>query len=405
MTMRGPIVLLLCVAGLGIGARAQAQGEPEFRVVQAAPDTFAVYRTRADGQSIEGVVIDSSALVDVLRTRVLEEQGLGDLARVSAVRARAPRNGERWPSRSPDEVPFSAAAYSFSHRFAAPFSAIEARLDLAPLEDDGEADLLWPLTLLLTLCIVLGLVALYRMAAVQVRFAQRRHDFVAAVSHELKTPLTAIRMYAEMLGEGMAASEEKRHEYYGVIRAESERLSRLINNVLELGRLERKDPKERDLQLTRTDVGAAVREVIELFRPHALGQGFELDLQCESQALPGRVDRDALTQVLFNLLDNALKYGHAGGERRIDVRCGVAPRLAQIEIAIADRGPGVAKQHLRAIFSPFYRVQSELTRTQKGTGIGLALVRGLVERMGGTVDARNLATGFEVRVRLPLAQG
>jgi two-component system, OmpR family, phosphate regulon sensor histidine kinase PhoR len=234
------------------------------------------------------------------------------------------------------------------------------------------------------------------MTAVQVRFAQRRSNFVAAVSHELKTPLTAIRMYGEMLRDGMVESAEKRDEYYATITAETERLTRLINNVLELPRLER---RERPVQIVVGDVAPIVREVADAFRPHAEREGFALTVAAEPGLPAVRFDRDALTQVLFNLLDNAVKYGR-GRERCIAVRC-AADEQGGVRIAVADRGGGVDDGQLAAIFEPFYRAQNELTRTQQGTGVGLALVRGLVARMHGRVEGRNLQPGFEVRVTLP----
>jgi signal transduction histidine kinase len=154
--------------------------------------------------------------------------------------------------------------------------------------------------------------------------------------------------------------------------------------VLELSRLER---QERPVQMVVGDVGVVVREVAEVFRTHAEREGFRLEVQCAAGLPAARFDRDALTQVLFNLLDNALKYGRGERERWIGV-------------CVSDWGPGVLERQLESIFEPFYRGQSELTRTQQGTGIGLALVRGLVQRMRGQVRGQNLSPGFEVQVTL-----
>jgi len=375
---------------------ATAQEVPEFAVHAADPATFVVERARPEGGAIEGFVVDRDALVATLQRRVLEEQGLGELARVAAAQEGAPRG---WSLGRSDYGRGFRAAYSFAHRFAAPFDGLEARLALAPLADDeGSSAWLKPITFALGLAIVLGLYALYRMAAVQVRFAERRSNFVAAVSHELKTPLTAIRMYGEMLRDDLVESDAKRREYYATITSETERLGRLINNVLELSRLER---DERPVQLTAGDVSSSVAEVLTLFQPHAEREGFTLTFQADP-ALPAvRFDRDALAQVLFNLLDNALKYGRSGAERRIDVRC--TARDDGVEVAIRDLGQGVDDALLGSIFEPFFRAQNELTREQPGTGIGLALVRGLLERMGGSVTARNLRPGFVVAIALPRA--
>ncbi|HEY2733386.1 MAG TPA: HAMP domain-containing sensor histidine kinase [Polyangiales bacterium] len=383
-------------AAISCAALALAQvalAEPPFSVRYAAPDTFVVERARSvEPGAFEGFVVDADALIDTLRKRVLEEQGLGNLARVTALDARHGSAGGRSFESSASRF---HAAYTFKHHFAAPFDAVEARLDLAPLDDEGAFDLLFRLSALLALAVVIGLYALYRMVAVQVRFAERRSNFVAAVSHELKTPLTAIRMYGEMLRDGMLDDDKQRQEYYVTITSETERLSRLINNVLELSLLER---SERPIQLVLGDVSLVVGEVVDVFRPHAEREGFSLELRVEPGLPAAQFDRDALTQVLFNLLDNALKYGRAH-EPTIVVRCAPSAR-GGVRLSVSDRGPGVADAQLEAIFEPFYRVQSELTRTQKGTGIGLALVRGLVERMRGSVEGKNLHPGFEVAVTL-----
>jgi signal transduction histidine kinase len=286
-------------------------------------------------------------------------------------------------------------AHRSLHRFAEPFDALGVRLTLQPLPDVAGAGYLYAIAALLLLSGTVGLLALYRMVAVTVRFAERRSNFVAAVSHELKTPLTAIRMYAEMLRDGMVDDEDKRKSYYATITAESERLTRLINNVLEYSRLEQ---GKRETRLVVGAVGPVVRDAVAILEPHARESGFRLDVEVEADLPPVRFDRDAVLQVVFNLVDNALKYARDAGDRVIAIRClrdGDGVRLV-----VRDRGPGVAARHLTKIFEPFYRCEDELTRTAKGTGIGLALVRGLAETMGAAVSGYNVAEGgFEVALR------
>jgi len=243
--------------------------------------------------------------------------------------------------------------------------------------------------------LALGLVAAWRTISAELHFAERRSNFVAAVSHELKTPLTAIRMYAEMLRDGMVPSEEKRQSYLASITAEAERLSRLIGNVLEFSRLER---GARKTEPRRADPTPLLREAAALLRPHAEGAGFRVAFEVEP-ALPAvRFERDALLQVLFNLVDNAVKYGH-GGEAVVELAARAAG--ADVEIRVRDHGPGVAPEHLGRIREPFYRGEDELTRRSQGSGIGLALVAGLIEEMGGTLSLGNAAGGgFEAVVRL-----
>lgn len=290
--------------------------------------------------------------------------------------------------------PISASAFAYQHRFAEPFDDLTALLALQPLPSVGSITYVYALSALLLAAGVLGLAALYRMVSVVVTFAERRSNFVAAVSHELKTPLTAIRMYGEMLRDGMVPSEDKRAEYYRHITVESERLSRLINNVLEFSRLEN---GTREAALSVGSVAPVVREVAELLRPHVEGQGFALQLEIAPDLQPVRFDHDALVQVLCNLVDNAVKYAGAASPKQIVLRCGRDG--SGVFVTVRDHGPGVPARHLGKIFEPFYRGESELTRRSKGTGLGLALVRGLAERMGARVSGRNApGGGFEVEI-------
>ena len=165
--------------------------------------------------------------------------------------------------------------------------------------------------------------------------------------------------------------------------------------MLELAKLER---GQRPVSLSLTDVTSVVRETLEVLEPHASELGFRLDLQADQDLPAVRIDRDALAQVLFNLVDNALKYSSDSAERSVTVRC---QRQGQgVCIRVADHGPGVDPEHLRKIWQPFFRGERELTRKHKGTGIGLSLVRGLVQRMGGSVSGHNTNPGFEVCVTL-----
>jgi signal transduction histidine kinase len=285
-----------------------------------------------------------------------------------------------------------AKVYRYRHRFAEPFAALNVRLGLAPLPDVGGADFVYAISLLLLVTGTLGLYAVYRMVAVTVRFAERRSNFVAAVTHELKTPLTAIRMYSEMLRDDMVEDDDKRRVYYSTITAESERLSRLIDNVLEFSRLEQ---GTRETHLVVGALGPVVGEAAAMLEPHAREVGFRIDVEVDADLPPVAFDRDAVVQVVFNLVENALKYARDAGDRVVTIRCAGAGD--GVSLAVRDRGPGVPRSHVSQIFEPFYRGGDELTRTAKGTGIGLALVKGLADAMGAAVVGRNLAEGgFEV---------
>ncbi len=334
----------------------------------------------------QGLVLDAAALGEWLRARVLGGDALPGIELAFSTDAAAGEAG--------------APAGSFTHRFAEPFAALEAVLRLPPLPDAGSADTVLRLSLLLVAAGGLGLFAAYRMVAVALRYAEQRSNFVAAVSHELKTPLTAIRMYGEMLRDGLVPTEEKRKEYYATITAESERLSRLIDNVLEFARAER---GERAAVLRPADLGAEVRSLSEVLRPHASGVGFRLDLALGEKLAPVRIDRDALAQILVNLVDNALKYARDAAERVVRIECDAAD--GGVALRVRDFGPGVPPQQLGQVFELFHRGEDELTRTTRGTGLGLALVRTLAARMGARASARNASGGgFEVTVLFPRAE-
>ncbi len=288
--------------------------------------------------------------------------------------------------------------FAFAHSFAEPFADLEVRavMDRIPGQASaGGVTVVAASALLLLLCAVGGLV-LYRTVAARVELAQRRSDFVSAVSHELKTPLTSIRMMAEILRDGMVPSEDRRQQYYETITAESERLSRLIGNVLELARLERGGGQ---VERVVGPVDDVLTQVVEILGPHARERGFALELCIEDGLPPASMDRDALLQVLVNLVDNALKFAANAEDKRVVLEARAVG--GEVVLAVRDHGPGVPAGQLRRIFQPFYRGERELTRRTKGTGIGLALVAGLVRRMGGRVDARNHPEGgLEVRVVL-----
>jgi signal transduction histidine kinase len=243
-----------------------------------------------------------------------------------------------------------------------------------------------------------GLLLMYRLGLGQIRLARQQQDFVSAVSHELKTPLTSIRMYAEMLGEGWAP-EEKKRDYYHFILDESERLSRLINNVLQLARLTRNDLKVNLKPRSAGELMDLVRSKIttQVERAH-----FTLNLHCPAEAagLVVEVDVDYFTQILINLVDNALKFSAKAEKRAVDI--GYRSVDGQgVTFTVRDYGPGIAKGQMQKIFELFYRSENELTRETVGTGIGLALVRQLAAAMNGRVDVLNVDPGAEFGVRFP----
>ena len=360
-----------------------------------AEGSMILYRTVLVGERTyrQGLVLNTERLIAWLNERVIAPTELAAHASVSSVSsadAQAPGMSAT--------IPWGKEA--FAHRFVEPFGHLVVALNLTGLPGTGGGMYVYSLGALLAVAITGGLYAAYRMVAVTVTFAERRNNFVSAVTHELKTPLTSIRLYSEMLRDGIVSDDDKRQKYYRTITAESERLTRLINNVLELSRIER---QQRPMNLTVGDVRPVIEEVLTVLAPHAKSAGFTLSMQAGRDVVPARFERDALLQVLFNLVDNAIKYAVDAADKNIIVSV-AADTSGGVLVSVADKGPGVPLKHLSHVFEPFYRGQQELTRTAAGTGIGLALVRGLVAGMGGRVTAANTEPGFAICVRLPPAE-
>jgi len=336
----------------------------------------------------QGLVIDVPSLAQSLEAETL---GRGSL----------PGAELHFTTAVASELPVPSDLYLYRHRFAEPYDALLVELRLASLGDVAGSETVYALSILLVVVGAVGLFALYRTVAVAVGFSERRSNFVAAVTHELKTPLTAIRMYGEMLRDGIVLTESKRSEYYRTITTESERLSRLIDNVLEFSRLEK---GTREMNLMVGDLGSVIEEAVDWLRPHAEKEGFALVVEAAPSLPPVRFDRDALVQVVFNLVDNALKYARDATDKRILVQCQL--QGDEVALLVRDMGPGVPARHLARLFEPFYRGEDELTRRTQGTGIGLALVKGLTERMGAGISGRNADEGgFEVRIGFQPAPG
>ena len=207
------------------------------------------------------------------------------------------------------------------------------------------------------------------------RESEKKTSFVSNVSHELKTPLTSIRLCAEMLSEGRAKDDAAKERYLGVITKESERLTRLVDNVLDFGRLEQ---NRRKYDLADVDLRDVVREAAESQRSRVEAAGMELSVAVTSEQVVCRLDRDAVSQIVVNLVDNAVKYAAEG--KRLDVRVD-----SQGTVTVADRGPGVPKRDRERVFERFYRCDDSLAAKSSGSGLGLSIARRLAEGMGGSL--------------------
>jgi signal transduction histidine kinase len=249
---------------------------------------------------------------------------------------------------------------------------------------------------LLLVVIALGLGATYRLVRHESDMARLKADFVANVSHDLKTPLSLIRMFAETLELNRVSDDASRREYYGVITRESERLTRLIDNVLDFSRIE--GGRQR-YDMAPGSVEPIVHEVLEAFRYPLAQQGFKVDVEIASDLPDVPLDAPAVKQALANLVDNAIKYS---GERR---RLCVSAHLAGADVCleVADEGIGIPAAETRRIFEKFYRIGRSETQSRRGSGVGLALVKHIVEAHGGRVTvASRVGEGSRFTLLLPI---
>jgi signal transduction histidine kinase len=245
-----------------------------------------------------------------------------------------------------------------------------------------------------TLQLALGLIVVVLVAAIllggwlmaadvrrQMRLAQQKTDFVSNVSHELKTPLTSIRMFADMLVEGRVSERDRQTNFLRIISAESARLTRLINNVLDFARMERGAPA---CERRQCDLVEVVREVVNTCRPHLESVGVALSEEIQADQLSLIGDRDELAQIILNLLSNAEKYG--GNEILVRVRREKTSAGEAGCVDVLDRGPGIPEKKRETIFQPFQRLNDSLASGVSGSGLGLTLARRMARAHGGDVS-------------------
>jgi two-component system, OmpR family, phosphate regulon sensor histidine kinase PhoR len=242
-----------------------------------------------------------------------------------------------------------------------------------------------------------GVAILYRNVRAEVELAQAKSTFVSNVSHELRTPLALIRMFAETLEMGRLKDEAKKQEYYRTILRETERLTHLVNNLLNFSRME---AGRKPYQLVQGSLAAITRDVLSMYMPHLIESGFApvVDLPQEERTLP--LDKDAISEALINLLDNAVKYS--------DAQKFLCVRLLNFEqcviVEIEDHGIGIPSQYHGKIFEPFFRVPSGFVHDTKGSGLGLSLVKHIMDAHGGRIEIQSVpGMGTTVRLIFPLA--
>ena len=285
--------------------------------------------------------------------------------------------------------PLRSGEFTVGVRF--PTTLYNWRVQVSPLASEELAARvqnrrLLEITMVTLSCIVIvvGAIAIVLVAEKERRISALKSEFVANVSHELKTPLALVRMFAEMLQSGRVSTDAKKKEYLDIIVRESERLSALIENVLDFARLER---GRGSYEFAEGDIGDAVTRAANVYRYRAETEGVKLVLDVEPSLPRARIDERAIQLAVINLVDNALKYA-PGGE--ITIRA--SSHDGGVRIDVADQGPGVAPEDRTRIFERFVRLTREEKEREKseksrspvrGSGIGLALVKHIAESHGG----------------------
>ena len=377
----------------------ESEVEPmEFALLDSGH--FVLYRRvwHRDQRYVQGVLIDQAMFIDGLIRPAFDQSTLSSMSElIVAYQGTILRQYSGSYSRlyQPSSVG-ETSELLYQARLVAPFGNLELIYTLARLPIGAGAEVIIWSALVLAVVLVGGCFMFLRLGRRQLALARQQQDFVSAVSHELKTPLTSIRMYGEMLREGWA-DETRRKTYYDFIFYEAERLTRLINNVLQLARLSR---NEQAASISNLRVDQALAELRPRLASQLEAAGFVLVLDDDPAAAEAviRIDLDWFIQIFINLVDNAIKFSVNADTRQVDI----GYRLLQdgrVQFSVRDYGPGIEADQMKKIFTLFYRSENELTRETVGTGIGLSLVRQLAGTMGAEVDVVNREPGAEFRLR------
>lgn len=244
---------------------------------------------------------------------------------------------------------------------------------------------------------VTGAIAVLQDVTEMEKLEQSRREFVANVSHELRTPLTTIKSYAEALDDGALEEPPLANRFVGVIRNETERMIRLVTDLLHLSRF---DSRRNQLHRQRTDLAEMLEEVVDRFSFQLRQKAITAAVKVDSGTRTAWLDRDGIDQVLDNLVSNAIKYTLDGGTIELTSKTNEAGQLA---LSIKDTGIGIPKKDLARIFERFYRVDKARSRNMGGTGLGLSIAREIVKAHGGTITIESETNvGTIVTVLLPI---
>ena len=306
-----------------------------------------------------------------------------------------------------NQVYFSNAAaqngYLLETNFNRPFSNWRVRLGLKNTNLDAIARNSFlqsaGATLLVLLLLLGGIILTIRATDREARLAEAKSNFVANVSHELKTPLSLLTLFSEILELGRVKNDEKKIEYYQVIRHESRRLNKMIDNILDFSKIE---AGRKTYKFVDGDMREVIDDVLASYRFQIVNSGFDVQKNIPASLPPVLIDRDAMAQAISNLIDNAIKY--SGKVKQLSI---TAEALgSKLSVEIADQGIGIPRVEQAKVFEKFYRVGNGMVHDVKGSGLGLSLVKHIIEAHKGTIFVKSeVGTGSRFTIILPLATG
>jgi signal transduction histidine kinase len=362
---------------------------------------FRPQHAKAESQALGGFLMDSSYLENTFFPQAL----------ASALPASEMMNDQKGPEMvlgvrsSRDQRPFAATSDwgegepELERNFESVFSGMVLGIKLrgTTIADMSQKFLRTSFVILGALSLLLagGMYLMYRSVTREMALAKLKSDFVSNVSHELRTPLSLIRLYAETLELGRLRNHDKQHEYYEIIRKESERLTALINNILDFSRIE---AGRKEYEFRETNLADLVRSTLESYRFQIEQNGFKFEQKIEDTP-PVKVDREAIARSLLNLVNNAVKY--SSGDKYLGVS--LYRSNGSVKLQVADHGIGIAAPEQHKIFEKFYRVGDPLVHNTKGSGLGLSLVRHIVHAHGGDVSVDSTpGKGSTFTITLPV---
>lgn len=369
-----------------------------FEFSQLASGHFVLFRTvwLNDRRYIQGLLIEQQPFLDALVKGVFDDTPLAQMSQLLVV-----HQGDVLAAFSEQKIQDISSQNTdlngellYQSRLSAPLNDMQLLFSISHLPAGPAGSVISWLAAIVSLVLLIGFYLLYRLGMAQIKLANQQQDFISAVSHELKTPLTSIRMYGEILKQGWA-TEEKKKSYYDFIFDESERLSRLINSILLMAKLSRNSQQS---ELKMVSVAELMRNTQSKVSAQIEREGFKLNVSYDAVADKKiLIDPDWFAQIMINLVDNAIKFSLHCEQKKINLNCSQGPD-GRIQFSVRDYGPGIAKKQMKKIFKLFYRTEDELTRDTAGTGIGLALVHHLVRDMSGKINVSNSEPGAHFTV-------